>query len=311
MTALEGDRNAAAAPVPAFRSAALEDDRNAAAVPVPAPRFGGLGRAAAFVGAVFAPHVHVTYAVLWAAAYEALVHGGGWRPTGGTALRAATVLAMLLYLRLIDEHKDEAYDRVHNPDRPLVIGLVTAAELRRAGRIVIVIVLAANVFYAPSSAVVAAAFFGYAAVVTPLERRFSLLRDRPLVNIAFVYPVQLLIGAFLAVSAGSYGVRQLLVFAFAFLHFEFARKTARDAAPGSRMYSSTGLGATGCALLTLGFAVAACALTGLLWAYTVLVFPLWGAGVFLSRRVAAWPKPAAMLFLIVLYAGLIVDGAVG
>ncbi|MFD0525745.1 hypothetical protein [Paractinoplanes durhamensis] len=162
-----------------------------------------LTRSAGFVGAVFAPQVHVTYAVLWTAAYEALVAGHDWRPTGGTALRAATVLAMLLYLRLIDERKDESYDRVHHPDRPLVTGLVTAAELSRAGRIVMAVVLVANAFYSPWSAVVAAAFFGYAAMLTPLERRFPRLRDDPLVNIAVVYPVQLLIGVFLAVSAGS------------------------------------------------------------------------------------------------------------
>jgi hypothetical protein len=270
-----------------------------------------LARGTAFVGAVFAPQVHVTYAVLWAAAYEATIAPGAWRPAGGTALRAATVLAMLLYLRLIDERKDEAYDRVHNPDRPLVTGLVTAAGLSRAGRVVIVVVLAANVLYAPWSALVAAAFFGYAALLTPLEKRFPVLRDRPLVNIAVVYPVQLLIGVYLYVSAGAPGVRALvllLVFAFAFLHFEFARKTVRDAEPGSRAYAATVLGPTGSALVALGSAVAACVLTGQPWTYAVLVIPVAAAVAFLGGRVAAWPKPAAMAFLIVLYAGLIVAG---
>ncbi|GAA2634873.1 hypothetical protein [Paractinoplanes durhamensis] len=265
-----------------------------------------LTRSAGFVGAVFAPQVHVTYAVLWTAAYEALVAGHDWRPTGGTALRAATVLAMLLYLRLIDERKDESYDRVHHPDRPLVTGLVTAAELSRAGRIVMAVVLVANAFYSPWSAVVAAAFFGYAAMLTPLERRFPRLRDDPLVNIAVVYPVQLLIGVFLAVSAGSPAVRPLLVFAFAFLHFEFARKTAWAATP--RMYSATALGPVGSALAALGFAVAACGFTGRWWPYAILVLPIAALAAFLSRRVPAWPKPAAMLFLIVLYSALIVDG---
>ncbi|WP_203811933.1 hypothetical protein [Paractinoplanes tereljensis] len=269
-----------------------------------------MARGTGFVSAVFDPRVHVTYAVLWTGAYEALVAGHDWRPTAGTALRAATLLAMLLYLRLIDERKDESYDRVHNPDRPLVTGLVTAAGLRRAGRVVVAVVLAANVLYAPWSAVVAVAFFGYAALLTPLERRFPVLRDRPLVNIAVVYPVQLLIGVYLAVSAGSPAVRPVLVFAFAFLHFEFARKTVREVAPGSRMYSATALGPAGSALVALGCAVAACALTGLLWPYAVLVIPIAAAAAFLGGRVPAWPKPAAMLFLIVLYAGLIVAGAV-
>jgi hypothetical protein len=275
---------------------------------IEAPRPRAAARGAAFVNAVFGLPLHVTYAVLWTAAYEALAGDGGWRPSLGTVLRAATVLALLLHLRLIDERKDEEYDRVHNPDRPLVTGVVTADELRRAGWIVMAVVPAANVLYSPRSAAVTVAFFGYAALVAPLERRFPVLRDRPLVTIAFVYPVQLLIGVYLFVSAGAHDVRSLLVFAFAFLHFEFARKTAREPAP--RMYSATALGPTGSALFALGCAIAACAFTGLLWPYAVLVIPIAAAAAFLSRRVPAWPKPAAMLFLIVLYAGLIVAGAV-
>lgn len=290
-------------------------------------RPGALARSAAFVNAVFAPQIHVTYAVLWAAAYEAavaLAEGGTWRPSPGTAMRAATVLAMLLYLRLLDERVDEPFDRLHNPDRPLVTGLVTAAELRRAGRVVAVVVLASSALFAPWSAVVAAAFFGYAALLTPLELRFPLMRDRPLVSIAVVYPVQLLIGVYLYVSVGAPGVRPLVLlvtFAAAFLHFEFARKTVRDAAPGSRMYSATALGATGSALVALGWAVVACAAlaaatppwhgpgTSLL-PYGAMVFPIAAATVFLSGRAPAWPKAQAILFLIVFYAALIVAGAV-
>ncbi|GAA0570358.1 hypothetical protein GCM10010172_63480 [Paractinoplanes ferrugineus] len=283
----------------------------------PDGRAGVLARGAEFVGAVFALPVHVTYAVLWVAAFEAASADGGWRPTGGTGLRAATVLALLFYLRLVDERKDEAYDRVHNPDRPLVTGVVTAVELRRAGRLVIAVVVVANLLHAPWSAAATVAFFGYAAALTPLERRFPVLRDRPLVNIAVVYPVQLLIGVYLLVSAGAHGVRQwvlVLVFALAFLHFEFARKTRWGAAPGSRSYSATALGPVGSALVALGCAVAACGLaagSGAPWPSVALVFPVAAASAFLGRRVTVWPKPAAMLFLIVFDAALIVAGLVG
>lgn len=295
-----------------------------------APRAGGLRRAAAFADAVFAPQVHVTYGVLWALAYEAaavLGRGGVWRPSGGAAIRAGTVIAFLLFLRLVDERKDEAYDRVHHPDRPLVTGLVTAAELRRAGGWVVAVVLTVNVLLAPWSAAVAAAFFGYAMLLTPLEVRLPVLRDRPLVNLAAVYPVQLLIGLYLYASgvhtgpvpAGAGSLLLLLTFAAAFLHFEFARKTVRGASADSRMYSATVLGATGSALATLGWAVVACGVLALvtepwegpaivLLPYAALVFPVWGAVAFLRGRVSAWPGKHAVLFLIVLYAALIVVG---
>ncbi|MEV4640568.1 hypothetical protein AB0J80_24820 [Actinoplanes sp. NPDC049548] len=281
-------------------------------------------RCRAFVTAVFAPRVHVTYGVLWAFAYEATAAGEPWRPTASSVIRAATLIAMLLFLRLVDERMDEPYDRVHNPDRPLVTGLVTVTELRRAGWVVAALVIAANAPLAPWSAVVAAALFGYAELLARLVLRFPALRDRPLAYLTVAYPVQLAAGLYLYAStvgtalvrAGLRPALLVLVFATAFLHFEFARKTVRRPAPGSRMYSATRLGPTGSAVVTLCWALLSCAVLAAvtrprdasLVPYLSLVFPVFGAGAYLSGRTGAWPKATAMLFLVVLYAALILGG---
>ncbi|MDM4721998.1 hypothetical protein QTQ03_21290 [Micromonospora sp. WMMA1363] len=287
----------------------------------------------AFLGAVFAPGVHVAYGVLWACAYEAAAvtaAGGAWRPSTGSLVRATTIIVVLLYLRLADERMDESYDRVHNPTRPLVTGLVSVIELRRAGWAAAALAIVVNVPLAPWSAVTVAVLVGYTELLTRLTLRLPRLRDRALLYIVVAYPVQLLIGVYLYMSVtgtalvrpGAHPVLLIIVFAAAFLHYEFARKTVRDPHPGARTYSATALGATGSGVLTLGWALLACALltaitepwhvsvTALL-PYVALVFPIAGAFSYLRGRERKWPTSLAMLYVIVLDATLVTGGLLG
>lgn len=290
----------------------------------------GRVRGTRFVAEVFDPRIHVTYGVLWTAAYEAaamIATGGVWRPSAGTLARAVTVIAVLLYLRLTDERMDEDYDRVHHPDRPLVTGLVTASELRVAGLVIVVLMTAGNALIDLWSAMVLAAVFTYAGLLGALVSRLRRLRDRPLIYLSAAIPVQALTGCYLYVSAVGTGTVPggpgpallVLVFLAAFLHFEFARKTTRAPAPGSRAYSGTALGVTGSGVLTLGWAVVACAILACVTApwqlsgpallpYTALVFPILAAAGYLRGRLREWPTVSAMLFLIVLDVMLLVSG---
>ncbi|WP_026189953.1 UbiA prenyltransferase family protein [Salinispora mooreana] len=287
----------------------------------------------AFLGAVFAPGVHVTYGLLWACAYEAaavMAAGGVWRPSVGSLVRAMTIIVVLLHLRLADERMDESYDRIHNPDRPLITGLVSVLELRRAGWATAALAIVINVPLAPWSAVAVALLVGYTALITRLTLHSPRLRDRALLYIVVAYPVQLLIGVYLYTSVTGAetvqpGIRPallIIVFAAAFLHFEFARKTVRDPDPGARTYSATALGVTGSGVLTLGWALLACALLAAItepWQmsvaahlpYVALVFPVAGAFSYLGGREQKWPTSLAMLYLIVLDAALVTSGWLG
>src|SRR5690348_2904239 len=52
-------------------------------------------------------------------------------PTAATWVAAFALMLVLVNLRMMDEVKDEAKDRVAHPDRPIPRGLITAEELRR------------------------------------------------------------------------------------------------------------------------------------------------------------------------------------
>ncbi|NLG56431.1 MAG: hypothetical protein GX542_12435, partial [Rhodococcus sp.] len=140
------------------------------------------------------------------------------------------------------------------------------------------------------------------------------------------YPVQLLVTLYVLVSAigtGDASYRPALcvlpvVFAGAFLQFEFARKTVSEPKPSETMYSNV-LGPRGATAANVALAVIAVGallivtepwtLSGgaavLLWApVALLIAPIYGAITFL-RRDGEYPILPAVLFILLLYIVLI------
>lgn len=292
-----------------------------------------LRRLGRFVMAVFPPHVYVTYSVLWVLALEgsaSLLAHRPWHPAPGTGVRAVSVVLALLYLRIVDEQKDLEYDRVHNPRRPLVTGEIDGRELRAAMAVIAVALVALNAPLSAAALAVLVADLGYALLLVLLERRSRRIREGQLVNLAVTYPVQLLISVYVYLSAGAAaGLRAvplLAIFVCVFLHFEFARKTAWTQPAGARLYSDSAvLGPPGSARTAAAFSAAAALLTLALFRpwhasgatalaalapYAALVFPATGLALFARRRVAAWPVPLAMGFVVSDYVTLTVQAGV-
>ncbi len=304
-----------------------------------------VARLARFTRVRYEPH-YLLYAVLFTLALEgtaALVShpDTSWRPGGATVVRIAVVAFVLLYLRMVDEQKDLDYDREHHPDRPLVTGAVSAGELRSAMAVIAVGAVAASLALSVPSAVMIAATLGYGLALWGLERLSATVRDAILVNLVVTYPVQLFVIAYVVLSAIDTGQVEsrwataavAVIFAGAFLQFEFARKTAHEPRPGEWFYSNA-LGAKGSTAAGVGFAVVAVVCDLILvrpWIFdapgaivawiplVLLVFPLWGAGRFLGpagtliarpdadpgAARAPYPLVGAVLFVLTLYTVLV------
>ncbi|MEU9970883.1 UbiA family prenyltransferase [Streptomyces malaysiensis] len=264
-----------------------------------------LGR---FVLRMFRPQIYVTYGVLWTLALEGSAEAlsgsaAHWTPSWSTVVRAVSVVLALLFARMVDEQKDLEYDRTHNPDRPLVTGAITAAELRGAMAFSTVVVVVLNTFVSAFSVLLILLALGYTLFLVALERRFPRLGDRLIANLLVSYPVQLLLSGYLYVSlltgdeiGGDGRAAPLMaMFACAFLQFEFARKTEWRRDPRARLYSEV-LGPRGSAAVSLALAVGAVALGLLLfgargWPPALsIVFPALGAWRFLVRR-----KPSGLM----------------
>lgn len=279
-------------------------------------------RLASFVATRFTPPVYVSYGILWALSLEAAVSaltGTPWRPTWLTVLRAVSVVFALLFLRMLDEQKDLAYDRIHNPSRPLVTGAVSLTDLRSSMAVLAVLGFAVNLFVSLTSALVYLGILAYGLLLAVAEGFYPRLADDPLPALFAAYPVQIVVTAYLLVSVGaplSWGVLAVLIaYAGAFLHFEFARKTSWSGG-GDRFYSEF-LGPIGSALAACSCAAAAfagllfiCLPHGLaaLLPLLVAVPAIWGTTTFLLRRSGDWPTAPAMAVILATHVALLVVG---
>lgn len=88
-----------------------------------------------------------------------------------TVLGAVTLFCFFLHLRVFDEHKDYAEDRVHYPHRVLQSGLVTLRHLKILGGLAIAIELALSALRGPGALTAWLLAFGFSLLM--LEEFFA------------------------------------------------------------------------------------------------------------------------------------------
>ena len=115
--------------------------------------------------AMYLPMVAVfTASAAW---YSRFARGAeGFIPAGRFAVGAYTALVFFAWLRILDEHKDAEIDRRYRPELPVPRGLITRAELRRVGGVLLAAALLANLLVAPALLPIMALVAAYAALMT-------------------------------------------------------------------------------------------------------------------------------------------------
>lgn len=216
-----------------------------------------------FLDNVFAPGLHVAFAFAWVASLVGSLvllrePAHAWRLDPPLLLAGLSVLLVLFYLRVLDEVKDYDYDVVHNPDRLLVQGAVSHADLRRwalgSGLVVLALNTVLGVLLTPWLLFIVFLDLVWAIALIALERRSTWVADSMFVNLVVTYPVNVALSAYLYVfTLAAYQLEPQLsdawllgAFVLVFLHYEFARKTAWPelSAAGEKLYSNV-LGARG------------------------------------------------------------------
>lgn len=235
-----------------------------------------------FVQSAHPPKTYLVFTALWAFSLLALLAGaaGALRVEGTEWVVALSFFLILLFLRAVDEIKDLAYDRVHNPDRPLVRGDVSVNEVWMLAGAVAALVVLLNLALDWRLAAFAAANMAYGLWLLGLERLSKTFRESIVLNLLVTFPVSaaLSVYAYLYLLATDRGpvlavaLPVMLAYVCAALHLEFGRKLKwpAHARPGENGYALA-LGVPG--------AVAVCAILGVsAWALSVLSFAVAGAG---------------------------------
>jgi 4-hydroxybenzoate polyprenyltransferase len=278
-------------------------------------RRGGVG---AYLAERYLP-VYPVYLTLWVVAAESMTvvlrDAGPWRPTWDTLFKVLALIAAGAFLRMVDDQKDLAYDRLHNPTRPLVQGRMSDRQLRQAmwPAAALALILASAVSL-PAAALLATAL-GYGLALWWAEPRMAWIRDNPLAGLAVVCPAQFLVTGFIMVGQPGLDLRALavpLVFTGAFLHLEFARKTSRSAAVRDPHSYSQLIGPTTSAVLAFGFGVFAVLLevmvTGDRLPLATAVLPCVSAWIFFTRAATDHPRSWPTIFVIVFYLSVLAQG---
>ncbi|MCP9274023.1 UbiA prenyltransferase family protein [Mycolicibacterium arenosum] len=239
-----------------------------------------------------------------------------------------TLWADLLIMRVIDDIRDQDYDRVADPQRPVASGAIQLRELSTLTAACVTVIVAANLFFHAGMVVIVGQLL-YAAAVLAVGRRCPATRgDNLIVNLLIGVPVQLLLFVYLFAAftqiqheapdpyVGALGIVILTLCAG---QLEFGKKLARRPAIGERSYTNS-LGYPTTSLLTIGsgplaavlFVVAAPA-SPLAKAFVAL--PAIGVTAFgikyLRQKGNRWPAAVSALGLLGTLVAFAVVGAVG
>jgi hypothetical protein len=239
-----------------------------------------------------------------------------------------TLWADLLIMRVIDDIRDQDYDRVVDPQRPVASGAIHLRDLSTLTAACVTTIVAANLFFHAGMVVIVGQLL-YAAAVLAVGQRFPATRgDNLVLNLLIGFPVQLLLyvylfAAFIEIqheAPNAYVCALgILIITLCASQVEFGKKLVRQPAVGERSYTNS-LGYLTTLLLTIGSGPLAVALfvvaahvSPLSKAFVAL--PAIGVAAFgikyLSDKDNRWPAVVSALGLLGTLVAFAVVGAVG
>ncbi len=239
-----------------------------------------------------------------------------------------TLWADLLIMRVVDDIRDQDYDRITDPQRPVASGAIQRRDLCALTAACASLILAANLVFHAGLVVIVGQLL-YAGVVLAVGQRFPATRgDNLVLNLLIGFPVQLLLYVYLLVAfieiqheaPDAYVcVLGILILTLCAGQVEFGKKLVRQPVAGERSYvNSIGFHTT--SLLAIGtgplaFALFAIAAPVSPLSKTFVALPAVGVAAFgityLSHRGNRWPAAVSTLGLLGTLVAFAVVGVIG
>ncbi|RLT92239.1 hypothetical protein [Ketobacter sp.] len=209
-------------------------------------------RLVAFANIIYEPRQHFLFAALWFLSIQGLFvlnsPATTWHWNISTLISAGSFFGVLFVLRAIDEVKDLEYDRQYNPERPLVSGVVSLADIRHYVVMGTLLIALANGLIAWPLALFVVLNIGYGLLLMLLEKALPLMERSLFFNLLLTYPVSIALSVYTLlqirytqqVDVVVCLLPIILCYILAFLHFEIIRKSMWEplADPGEKLYSN-------------------------------------------------------------------------
>ena len=204
-----------------------------------------------FLDQAYKPGIHIAYSALVFLAFQGaliLSMEAIWEFGWSTAIGIAYLFVINFLIRAADEIKDYEYDKVYNPERPLVQGTLTHKDLWIMIIVSGALAVGLSSFISWGLALFALLHAGYSIALIGLEKKFPSLGDKIFLSLLITFPVNIFMNIYTFIltrdTQGAPGdplvlILWLLVFGAAFLQYEIARKTlhAKHEVVGMRTYS--------------------------------------------------------------------------
>jgi hypothetical protein len=280
-----------------------------------------------FVAGSYPPLPSVLFALAWTygvtGLFAAIQPGHpAWRPGGGTAVAALTLVVTLLLMRAVDDIRDVEYDRRFNPKRPLAGGAVRTRDLLVLFAAGSALVLALNAG-SPAALAILAGQLGYCLAVLAVDQWLHWPPgDKLLLSLLVSFPGQLLLHLYLyarylhdtSQHADHRGALAILITVLVTVHLEFGKKITRRLKPGERSYVGVfGLGSTvaialAAPVLSVVLLVTGARATAVLLPLAVLplALPALAGWRFWRTPAPRWPPAAPAMYVLLTFAGYFV-----
>lgn len=219
----------------------------------------------------YAPVIHLMFSIFWFTALKTATLLIANKPLSNIWVWQDMLVVLSMYLtmfhlRIADEIKDYDYDKIHNPDRPLVQRIVSPQDLGSYMIALVVITAGINLYLQAMLGLIILIDFVYGYLLIFVEKRWPKLADNIYINLLITYPVNILLSIYITLYLWKqYHINwhdtywfSIGGFALAFLFYEFARKTRWPelAKESARIYSRE-LGGAATAILTLSLGLLA------------------------------------------------------
>lgn len=211
-----------------------------------------VGRLKAFMAIIYEPKLHFAFAAFWFLSLQGhmvLQAGDGkpWIFSLVSLIGVTTLFLVMFFLRAVDEVKDLEYDKKYNPERPLVMGVVTITDIRRYWLLAFIVIPAINLGFGLWLALFIVADMLYGLLLLKLEQWLSLMGRSMIFNLLLTYPVSIALSVYtllltdwvLGVEVQPISLLIIGVYILAFLNFEIVRKNLWPsmAEEGEKFYS--------------------------------------------------------------------------